>query len=278
MNRLFVAYKPPFIGSNGFLSRLKRKYGVKSAGFSGILDPFAKGALIVAFGQYARLFNYLAKTPKVYRATLWLGARSESLDIERISRIDPTPRLTPRAIDETLSAFVGESEQYPPIFSAIKINGERSYRLARKGENVKMKARKINVYSLKPIAYAHPFLTFEAAASEGCYMRSLGRDIALSLGCAGALSSLERLKEGRFCFENEKPLNPLDFIDLQRNQYWGDGADLYCGKRLSVGSLAIQENGDYLIESEGFFVIINLFGGAVSYKLGRVAVSRSQTC
>ncbi|MDR2152548.1 MAG: tRNA pseudouridine(55) synthase TruB [Helicobacteraceae bacterium] len=270
MNRLFVAYKPPFIGSNSFLSRLKRKYGVKSAGFSGILDPFAKGALIVAFGQYTRLFNYLAKTPKIYRATLWLGAHSESLDIERITRIDQTPRLNPQTIETALSLFSGEIEQYPPIFSAIKINGVRSYELARKGKEAAIKSRKVCVYGLKLVAYSHPFITFEAAVSEGCYIRSLGRDLALNLDCAGSLSALERLSEGRFCFENEKALNPLEFIDLKRNRYLGEQADLRCGKPLDIKRFLVQENGDYLIESEGFFTIVSIFNAAITYKLGRI--------
>ena len=90
MNRLFVAYKPKGMVSNRFLSRLKRKYGVKKAGFSGILDPFASGCLIVAFGAYTRLFNYLKIEPKVYRATLWLGASSPSFDNQNITQIQNT--------------------------------------------------------------------------------------------------------------------------------------------------------------------------------------------
>ncbi|MDR1451117.1 MAG: tRNA pseudouridine(55) synthase TruB [Helicobacteraceae bacterium] len=268
MNRLFVANKPRFISSNGFLSRLKRKYGVKSAGFSGTLDPLATGALIVAFGQYTRLFGYLAKTPKRYRAVLWLGAHSRSLDIEQVDRIVQTPRLSLAAIDESLCAFTGEIEQYPPIFSAIKFNGKRSYKLARKGEQTAIKPRLVYVYDLKLVAYSHPFLTFDAAVGEGCYIRSLGRDIALRLGCSGSLSYLERVSEGRFSFDNEKPLNPLDFIDMKRNRYLGDQMDLYRGKRLQISGFTDQTDGDYLIESENFFTIINLFDGAVTYKLG----------
>ena len=87
MNRLFVAYKPSFVSSNRFLSSVKKRYKVKKAGFSGTLDPFAKGVLIVAFGQYTKLFRYLKKSPKRYRATLWIGAKSPTLDIEKVTRI-----------------------------------------------------------------------------------------------------------------------------------------------------------------------------------------------
>ena len=87
INKLFVVNKPMFISSNFYLNRFKRAYKNKKAGFSGTLDPFAKGCLIVAFGQYAKLFKYLEKTPKVYKAVIWLGVTSESLDIERIQDI-----------------------------------------------------------------------------------------------------------------------------------------------------------------------------------------------
>ena len=83
INRLFVVNKPPNIGSNQYLSKIKRKYGIKKAGFSGTLDPFARGVLIVAFGQFTKLFQFLKKAPKSYRATLWLGAESETFDIEK---------------------------------------------------------------------------------------------------------------------------------------------------------------------------------------------------
>jgi tRNA pseudouridine55 synthase len=274
-NRLFVAKKPLFIGSNAFLSVLKRKYGVKSGGFSGSLDPCAKGSLIVAFGQYTRLFQYLAKTPKRYRATFWLGAQSESLDIERVSAVEKTPRLDEDAIVKTFDSFIGESEQYAPAFSAIRINGTRSYKLARKGENVETKPRKTHIYDLKITAYAHPFLSFECAVSEGCYIRSLARDIAAKLNTSGSLSYLERLNEGRFFYENERALNPLDFIDLERNRYEGDRADLFCGKRAPIAAFEKREEGDYLVECGDFFVIIAVANGEVSYKLGRVDLARA---
>ncbi|NOR57845.1 MAG: tRNA pseudouridine(55) synthase TruB, partial [Sulfurimonas sp.] len=88
MNRLFVAYKPTGISSNFFLSQLKRKYQNKKAGFSGTLDPFAKGVLLIGFGSHTKLFRFLDKTPKSYRATLWLGAASDSLDTELIENVE----------------------------------------------------------------------------------------------------------------------------------------------------------------------------------------------
>ena len=98
-NRLFVAYKPSNISSNFFLSRIKRTYGVKGAGFSGTLDPFAKGVLIIAFGQFTKLFRFLKKAPKRYRATLWLGAYSPTLDIEKVERVTQMMPFAPISVE-----------------------------------------------------------------------------------------------------------------------------------------------------------------------------------
>ena len=118
IDRLFVAYKPSNIGSNQYLSRLKWKYNAAKAGFSGTLDPFAKGVLIIAFGKYTSLFRFLNKTPKRYRATLWLGAHSDSLDIEMVKQIDNIDALDEECIKEALASLEGELEYHPPIFSA----------------------------------------------------------------------------------------------------------------------------------------------------------------
>ena len=105
-NRLFVAKKPINISSNSFLHRIKKRFKVKKAGFSGTLDPFACGCLIVAFGQYSKLFRFLQKTPKSYRAVIWLGAQSESFDIENVISIDLIEPLSKSNIIDTVNSFV----------------------------------------------------------------------------------------------------------------------------------------------------------------------------
>ena len=107
MNRLFVAYKPSGIGSNLFLSKLKRKYGEKKAGFTGTLDPFAKGVLIIGMGSHTKLFRFLDKTPKTYRATLWLGAQSESLDTELITKVNTLKEHSYSKVEETVKSLEG---------------------------------------------------------------------------------------------------------------------------------------------------------------------------
>jgi len=121
LNRLFVINKPIFISSNFYLRKIKRKYKTKKAGFSGTLDPFATGCLIVAFGQYTKLFQFLKKTPKTYRTTIWLGAQSTSLDIENIDVPSTMPKkLDINNIKSELLKLVGELTYLPPKYSAKK--------------------------------------------------------------------------------------------------------------------------------------------------------------
>ena len=208
INRLFVVNKPPDIGSNRYLSKIKSRYGIKKAGFSGTLDPFARGVLIVAFGQFTKLFQFLKKAPKSYRATLWLGAESETFDIEKISRVEILPSLDPIMIEKTVHSLKGDITYLPPKYCAKKINGQKAYTLARANKEVNLHEITSHISDASLIHYVHPFITFEITITEGGYIRSMGQIIAEKLGTFGTLSALERLHEGDFVYENEKALNP----------------------------------------------------------------------
>ena len=249
---------------------VKRKYGTKKVGFSGTLDPFATGCLIVATGQYTKLFQYLNKTPKSYKATLWLGANSPSLDIEKVDSIKKIDAFDENLINEVLASLKGELTYYPPKFCAKKINGKRAYELARAGEEVKLKTITSTIYDIKLLNYNHPFVHFEAKVSEGTYIRSLGALIADKLEVAGTLSSLHRLHEGQFYFDNEKALNPFTHLALPSNVYTGDEEFMELGKKLGVEYFKIQDNGVYLIETSGFFSIIEIIEDEVKYRFNRI--------
>lgn len=249
---------------------VKRKYGTKKVGFSGTLDPFATGCLIVATGQYTKLFQYLDKTPKSYKATLWLGANSPSLDIEKIDSIKEVPAFDESLIEKVLNALQGELTYYPPKFCAKKINGKRAYELARAGEEVELKTITSTIYDIKLLNYTHPFVHFEAKVSEGTYIRSLGAIVADKLGVDGTLSSLHRLHEGQFYFDNEKALNPFTHLALPSNVYTGDEEFMELGKKLGVEYFKIQDNGVYLIETSGFFSIIEIRDKEVKYRFNRI--------
>lgn len=270
MNRLFVVNKPIFRTSNGYMGYVKRKYGTKKVGFSGTLDPFATGCLIVATGQYTKLFQYLDKTPKSYRATLWLGANSPSLDIEKIDSIKEVKTFDIQHIKDTLASLLGELTYYPPKFCAKKINGKRAYELARSGEEVALKIITSTIYDIKLLNYNHPFVHFEAKVSEGTYIRSLGALIADKLGVDGTLSSLHRIHEGKFFYDNEKAVNPFTHLALPFNTYTGDEEYIELGKKLGLEYFEIQKNGVYLVETSQFFSIIEIIDKEVKYRFNRI--------
>lgn len=270
INKLIVVNKPLFISSNFYLTKIKKKYKNKKAGFSGTLDPFAKGCLIVAFGQYSKLFRYLKKTPKTYKAVVWLGAQSESFDIEKVISVELLDKINEEDIKSQLNSLVGELEYVPPKFSAKKIDGVRAYELARQGHDVELNKCKMNIYNTKFISYRHPFITFETSVSEGSYIRSFAQILLEKLGTVGTLSYLERINEGAFFYENEKDLNPLDYIDLPINNYFGTIEWLNTGKKISIDYLEIKENGKYLIITDKFFSIIEIEESDVKYLLNKV--------
>jgi len=271
VNRLFVAYKPTGIGSNNFLYSLKRKYEDKKAGFTGTLDPFAKGVLIVGFGSHTKLFRFLNKTPKRYRATLWLGARSDSLDSEMIENVDIVEEFSKDRILEIVKSLEGELEYEPPIFSAKRINGKRAYDLARAG--VEFSLNKINstIYETKLINYCHPFVTFEATVSEGTYIRSLGRIVAQRLGVAfGSLSALERLNEGQFIYDDEKKLDIKKSLNIPQNHYLGDEANVRLGRVLSIEDFKEKSTGTYWLDNGDNISVITIKDEKIKYELGRI--------
>jgi len=267
-NMLFVAKKPMFISSNKFLNSLKKKYGIKKMGFSGTLDPFACGNLIIATGQYTKLFRFLKKTPKEYIATLMLGAYSPTLDIEKIESISQIPKLEKENIINTLNSFLGKQKQLPPKYSAKKIEGKRAYTLD--DEKVFLeKEIEIEIFDIKLLNYSHPFITFKASVSEGCFIRTLGFDIAKKLGYDGTLTYLERTKEGKFEYECEKKLNPLEYLDLEENFYLNDYKNLLLGKKLDIKDFKKKKKGIYFVKYENYFAIIEI-NDEVKYLLNRI--------
>ncbi len=270
INKLIVVNKPLFMSSNFYLTKIKKKYKNKKAGFSGTLDPFAKGCLIVAFGQYSKLFKYLKKTPKTYKAVVWLGAQSESFDIEKVISVDLVDKINIENIKSELKSLIGDLEYIPPKFSAKKIDGKRAYDLARQGVEIELNKCNMHIYDTKFISYRHPFITIETTVSEGSYIRSFAQILLEKLNTVGTLSYLERINEGAFFYDNEKDLDPLDYIDLPINKYFGTSEWLDTGKKISIDYLEIKENGKYLIITDKFFSIVEIEEGDVKYLLNKV--------
>ena len=244
---------------------------MKKAGFSGTLDPFAKGVLLIGFGSHTKLFRFLNKTPKRYRATLWLGAKSESLDSEMIEEVAFLEPISTQKVAECIESLKGDLSYKPPIFSAKRINGERAYDLARSGVAFELNTIESTIYEAELLHYCHPFVTFEASVSEGTYIRSLGKIIAQRLGVEdGSLTALERLCEGQFVYENEKFLDIKNSLNLEKNLYNGDEENLRYGRVLALEDLAIQKEGRYWLDMQESIAIIRIEDGSVKYELGRI--------
>ncbi|EAK0823282.1 tRNA pseudouridine(55) synthase TruB [Campylobacter lari] len=269
MNKLFVAYKPSGMSSNAFLGKLKKKYKNKKAGFSGTLDPFAKGVLLIAFDQYTKLFRFFDKNPKVYKATLWLGVHSLSLDNQNIKEINLINAFDEQILKQIKNELLGKITYTPPAFCAKKIDGVRSYELAKRGFEVNLKPCVMEIFYTKILHYNHPFLTIEIAVSEGSYIRSYCELFARKLGIKATLSSLERLSEGKFFYENEKELNPLAYLNLRKNTIKYP-QKLHNGQKIFLDDLEIQEEGGYILEEKDFFSIISIQDNQVQYYLNKV--------
>jgi tRNA pseudouridine55 synthase len=208
--------KPAGMTSFGVVARVRRvlseQQGKKvKVGHTGTLDPFATGLMIIVVGKECKNAGQYSKLDKVYEATIQLGQTSTTGDPEgEITTIsDRVP--TRQEIDETVKQFIGEITQRPPIYSAIKINGERAYKLARKGETIEMPERQIIVYSLDGIEYNYPELRVRVHVSSGTYIRTLAQDIGSQLGTGAYCTQLRRVKIADYSISDARPLE--DFMN-----------------------------------------------------------------
>lgn len=205
---------------------LQKKFLTKKVGHLGTLDPFATGLLIVAVGKATKCLPFLDSSSKTYEAELLLGSKTSTGDLEGEEILRKDPKIHEKQeIEETLSSFLGESTQIPPMSSAIKVDGVALYKLAHKGQEIERKPRKIVISSIRLLSQEGPRIRFEAEVSSGTYIRTLGEDIAERLGEVGHLVSLRRTKIGSVDVRKAKRiaevsegdlLNPLPFIALPK--------------------------------------------------------------
>lgn len=200
MEQIIFVDKPSGMSSFGAVARVRRILSEEvghrvKVGHTGTLDPFATGLLILLAGKATKKAPELTKLDKEYEATIRLGAKSSTGDPEgEITVTDDKPNISRAQIEKTLVQFVGEIEQRPPIFSAIKVNGQRAYKLARAGKEVEIPTRKVQIYSIDIIDYAPPFLKIRTHVGSGTYIRTLAEDIGKALGCDAYTTELRRTK------------------------------------------------------------------------------------
>jgi len=196
-------HKPPGCTSRDVVNQVQKLVRPHKVGHAGTLDPLASGVLVVAIGPATRLVDYVQQQAKGYLGTFQLGRSSDTEDIEgRIVELINPPIPTREQIEAVMRKFLGEIDQVPPAFSALKIEGRRAYAMARRGEEVKLEPRKITIHSLSLVEYDYPTLRLGIACSSGTYVRSLGRDIARALGTEAVMSALVRTSIGPFLLDD----------------------------------------------------------------------------
>jgi tRNA pseudouridine55 synthase len=200
--------KPPGYSSSQAVQKVKWLFTARKAGHTGSLDPFATGMLPICLGEASKTAGFMLEASKRYVATARLGQATATGDIEGdVVTEMPVPALTPRAIDEAFESFRGAIEQVPPMYSALKLQGQPLYKLARAGKEVERKSRSLNIHELKLIDWETPMLVFSVHCSKGTYVRTLAGDIAEKLGTCAHLQALRRL--------DVEPFHEEDMISLE---------------------------------------------------------------
>lgn len=193
-----------FQAVNKIKFKIKREFKLKKlkVGHAGTLDPRATGLLIVCTGKATKQISEIQNAPKEYQAEIKIGVQTESYDTEKPEILpQDISGITPEQIEKTLQSFVGEIDQTPPVFSAVKVDGERAYNLARAGEEVKMKSRKTTIFFIDEVEVELPWVRFTVGCSKGTYIRSLAHDIGQALGVGAYLTNLRRTKIGDYHIE-----------------------------------------------------------------------------
>lgn len=213
--------KPAGLSSFGVVARVRRRLSMEAGkkvkvGHTGTLDPFATGLLILLANKATKLSNQFLKLDKWYEATICLGKTSTTGDPEGEITEQNTEKVpTLEEVKAVVNQFVGQITQTVPAYSAVKINGQRAYQLARRGEAVSMPTRQIEIYAIEILSYNYPELIIRTHVSSGTYIRTLGEDIGKALGVGAYLTALRRTQVGDYQIENAVKLS--DFMGENNN-------------------------------------------------------------
>ncbi|MGZ3610723.1 MAG: tRNA pseudouridine(55) synthase TruB [Ktedonobacteraceae bacterium] len=212
MDGIFNINKPTGITSHDVVAIIRKHLKQKRVGHAGTLDPLASGVLPICVGQATRVAEYLSESGKAYQAEIQFGTATDTYDAEgTITATTSTTELTLNRIEETIEQFRGPQMQYPPLYSAIKIEGQPAYKRARAGETIVLEPRPIIIYALEILAWNPPRLTLAVECSKGTYIRSLAHDLGTQIGCYAYLEALTRTRSGPFTLEDSITLDR--FVD-----------------------------------------------------------------
>ena len=244
-------YKPAGVTSRDVVNSVQRMIRPTKCGHAGTLDPMATGVLLIGIGPATRLITMLQDGAKTYVAEFVLGRTSDTDDSTGKVEHLPTPAELPtrEVINARLQSMTGVVSQVPPNFSAVHVDGQRAYALARRGEAVELAPKKVEIHSIRLLSYAWPRLELEINCGSGTYIRSIARDLGHLLGCGGLMSRLERTRVGPFGIGEAIPVGDLTLAGIRTAllpavsivQHMAqydcspeDVADLLCGRALSI--------------------------------------------
>ncbi len=222
LNGFLNFYKPAGMTSMEALRQIKRITKQRQkVGHGGTMDPLAQGVLPVCFGQATRLMDYVVDGTKRYRMEVRLGATSVTYDAEgEITETGDPGHLTAEVVEQALQPFIGVIEQRPPMYSAVKVEGQRLYKLARAGIEVEREARPVEIFDIRLVDFSTPVLTLEVECGRGVYMRSLAHDLGVILGCGGYVTDLARQYCGTFPADESITLESLETANAVEPRGW----------------------------------------------------------
>jgi len=218
MNGLLILNKPEGMTSREAVNGVQKLIRPVKVGHAGTLDPLATGVLVLCLGKATRLIQYVQDRSKTYVGTFELGATSTTCDREgEFTRSENLRPLSADDLNSLLPQFLGDIEQVPPRFSAVHVNGQRAYQLARQDEDFELEPRPVHIESLDLVDWSFPRFSLKIVCGTGTYIRSLGRDIGTQLGCGAYMTDLNRTAIGEFRLENAISMEELSLDAIERH-------------------------------------------------------------
>lgn len=278
MDGIVIVDKPQGWTSQDVTARLRRVFGTRRIGHGGTLDPMATGVLPVFVGRATRAVEFFEHAEKTYETVLRLGITTDTEDMTGTVLTEEKVSFTEEQLQETLAAFRGEILQVPPMYSALKVNGQKLCDLARKGKTVERQPRPITIHELTLVERRENTLRLRVRCSKGTYIRTLCKDIGEKLGCGGCMESLRRVAAGEYAIDEAVPLQTL--LDTEKPEKYLRGVDTMFRNYPAVTLTANQETrcrngnafsvslapGTYRAYSQGgeFLMLAKVDGGVMS--------------
>ena len=239
MDGIVIVDKPQGWTSQDVTARLRRVFGTRRIGHGGTLDPMATGVLPVFVGRATRAVEFFEHAEKTYETVLRLGITTDTEDMTGTVLTEENVSFTEEQLQETLAAFRGEILQVPPMYSALKVNGQKLCDLARKGKTVERQPRPVTIHELTLVERGENTLRLRVRCSKGTYIRTLCKDIGEKLGCGGCMESLRRVAAGEYTIDEAVPLQTL--LDTEEPEKYLRGVDTMFRNYPAVTLTANQE-------------------------------------